>query len=93
MEWTENLTGTFTDMGVNMWCFRFINKNNRRTFCFYLNNVSRKNVLEYLEGQKPLSEFAFYLDGKYEGVHKALHHRLGIRDYSDLEIIAERIRN
>ena len=48
-------------------------------------NVSRKFLKEFRAGEMPVSQFAFYLDGKSDEAHRKLH-ALGIKDYTELAI-------
>lgn len=48
-------------------------------------NVSRKFRRKYNAGEMPVSQFAFYLDGKSDEAHRKLH-ALGIKDYTELAI-------
>jgi hypothetical protein len=48
-------------------------------------NVSRKYLNEFRAGTMPVSQFAFYLDGKSDEAHRKLH-ALGIKDYTELAI-------
>ena len=66
--------------------FWLINKNTLRMVDVAVANVSRKFLNEFRAGEMPVSQFAFYLDGKSDEAHRKLH-ALGIKDYTELAII------
>ena len=66
--------------------FRFTNTTTGRAAEVAVANVSRKFRREYNAGEMPVSQFAFYLDGKSDEAHRKLH-ALGIKDYTELAII------
>ena len=65
--------------------FRLTNTTTGRAAEVVVANVSRKFRREYNAGEMPVSQFAFYLDGKSDEAHRKLH-ALGIKDYTELAI-------
>lgn len=71
---------------INTMCrFRFTNTTTGRAAEVAVANVSRKFRKEFRDGEMPVSQFAFYLDGKSDEAHRKLH-ALGIKDYTELAI-------